>query len=433
MTGDPPYIVRRPRYVLAMLTLIYLLGFLDRQIVNILAEPIKHDLGLSDGQLGALTGFSFALFYTVLGVPIARLADRFDRGRIIAAALFVWSAFTALCGLAGGFATLFAARVGVGVGEAGCNPPASSLIADIVPKARRASAMAVYALGNPLGSLLGLAVGGLIAANYGWRAAFIAAGIPGVLVALVVLTTIRDPRSAAPADVAGAVPPWRATLAELLRGRAFRLVAFAAAAMAFLNYGKVAFYGSFFLRNHTAQLEAAALAADLRPMTLLGLLLGGLIGISGGIGTLVGGRIADRAARSDPSAYVLIPAVAAVAQMPFFLAALFVGDLWLALGLLGLAAVMTSMWFGPVFAVCVGLATPRTRGIAIAVMQLVTNLVGLGFGPLMVGMLSDLFAGDGAAGGASLRLAMASGSAAGLVAAALFLLARAPLRRELRS
>lgn len=433
MNDDPPYRVARPRYVLGMLTLIYLLGFLDRQIVNILAEPIKRDLQLSGGQLGALTGFSFALLYTVLGVPIARLADRFDRGRIIAAALFVWSAFTALCGMAGGFAALFAARVGVGVGEAGCNPPATSLIADIVPKAKRASAMATYALGNPLGSLLGLAVGGLIAAHYGWRAAFVAAGVPGVAVALVVLLTIRDPRASAPAATTGEVPPWRTALADLLRIRAFRLVAFGAAAMAFLNYGKVAFYGSFFLRNHTAQLEAAAVDAGMRTMTLLGLLLGGLIGISGIIGTFVGGRLADRAGRHDPGGYVLVPALAAVAQMPFFLAALFVQDLWLALLLLGVAAIMTSMWFGPVFAVCVGLATPRTRGTAVAMMQLVVNLVGLGCGPLIVGLLSDVFAGSAAAGGASLRLAMATGSAAGLMAAILFLLSRKHLRNEMRS
>ena len=168
-------------YVLTMLVIVYVFNFLDRQIVTILAEPIKVDLGLSDTQIGLMTGLAFAVFYTVLGIPLARLADRANRVSIISAALVVWSGMTALCGMAQNFGQMLAARIGVGVGEAGCSPPAHSLIADYFPPEKRASALSIYALGIPIGSILGLLAGGWIAEFYGWRMAFYLVGLPGIL------------------------------------------------------------------------------------------------------------------------------------------------------------------------------------------------------------------------------------------------------------
>lgn len=427
--------VGRQRYTLGLLVVIYTLGFLDRQIINILAEPIKNDLGLTDGELGALTGLAFALFYTLMGLPIARLADRHSRPAIISTSVFVWSGFTALCGTATSFASLFAMRIGVGVGEAGCNPPAVSLIADFVPRARRASAMAVYALGNPLGSLLGLAFGGVVAGFFGWRTAFFVAGVPGILIAILALATLREPRSSLKVSAASP-PPFIEAVRQIAARRSFWLLGLGAAMMAFVSYGKVAFYGSFFLRNHGDQLTASTTAFDaasglaLPPLAFLGILLGVLMGVAGGIGVILGGRIADRAALRGVSAYMNAPALAGVGQIPFFVTALYVDDLWLSLALFCIPAVLTAFWFGPVFATVVGLVEPRVRAMCGASLQLVINIVGLGLGPLTVGLLSAALAGTGGGDGASLRLSMAICSAAGVVATGCFLLAKRYLPEE---
>jgi MFS family permease len=435
--GIAPYSPARRRYILGLLVLIYTLGFLDRQVINILAEPIKLDLGLGDGELGALTGLAFALFYTLLGVPIARLADRYDRSRVIAGSLAIWSSFTALCGAATGFASLFAMRVGVGVGEAGCSPPAVSLIADIVPRAKRASAMAIYALGNPLGSLIGLAFGGIVAAQFGWRVAFLVAGLPGLAIALVVLTTLRDPRRDLPA--AAAPPPKFGDALKIIGGKpSFWLVGLGAAMMAFISYGKTAFYASFFLRNHADGLASASAAIEaatgiaLKPIGLLGLLLGILLGTAGGCGVMLGGWLADRAGRRDIRGYMTAPSLAAIAQIPFFVAALYVDNLWLSLGLLCVPGILTAFWFGPVFATITGLVPARARSMAGALLQLVINIIGLGFGPLTVGLISSALS-DQAGDGDSLRMALAICSLAGLLAAGFFHAARRYLARDMIS
>lgn len=414
------------RYTLGLLLIIYTLGFLDRQIINIIAEPIKRDLKLTDGELGLLTGVAFALFYTILGLPIARLADRADRSRVIAASVAVWSGFTILCGQASGFGSLLLARIGVGVGEAGCTPPATSLIADITPRAGRASAMATYSLGSPLGAMLGLALGGLIAGAFGWRWAFILAGAPGLLVAVVAWVTLADPRRS---QAATPVPPFREALGAFVGKRTFWLLGFGAALMAFVNYGKVAFYRSFFLRNHADGLTratadvAAVTGVTLPPLGLLGLLLGLLLGVSGAIGMVTGGWLADRAARRGPAAYMTAPIIAAIVQAPFFVAALFVPGFWSALLLFCVPALLTTFWVGPVYAVTTELIGPRVRSTAAAVMQMIINLIGLGLGPLMVGLLSQTL-GPGGGDGESLRLALAVLSGAGLLAAACFYAAR---------
>lgn len=242
--GIAPVSAGYRRYALWVLLVIYTLNFLDRQVVNILAEPIKQELGLSDWQLGMMTGLAFAVFYTVLGIPIARLAERGDRPRIIAASVLAWSAFTMLCGLAQNVWQLIAARIGVGVGEAGCTPPAHSLITDYVPKEKRASAIAFYSIGTPLGTLAGMAMGGLVADAYGWRAAFMVAGAPGVIFAVIAALTLVEPRKSLAADLAAraAKPIGFSEALRVLRGKkTFWLVSLAAAIKAFISYGQAPF------------------------------------------------------------------------------------------------------------------------------------------------------------------------------------------------
>src|SRR5690606_16252381 len=266
----PALSARSVDYVVGLLFLVYLLNYLDRQIVNILAEPIKRELGLADWQLGLMTGLAFAVFYTFLGIPLARYADRprTNRGRLIAVCLAVWSAMTALCGLAGNFMQLLAARIGVGVGEAGCSPAAHSLISELVPKERRATAMGVYSLGIPLGKLVGMVVGGVVAQTLGWRMAFIAVGAPGIALAALAWFTLPSPVR----TQAGAAPgqaSLRDAFNELAKIRTFWWISLGGAFMAFVSYGQTAFMGSFFIRVHGLSVGEA------------GVLLGIALGLAG--------------------------------------------------------------------------------------------------------------------------------------------------------
>jgi MFS family permease len=428
-------------YALSLLLGIYTLNFLDRQIVNILAEPIKQELGLQDWQLGMLTGLSFALFYTVLGLPIARLAERGNRVAIISVAVAVWSAFTVACGLAQSFTQLLLARIGVGVGEAGCTPPAHSLITDYTPKEKRASALAFYSMGVPIGSLLGLAMGAVIADQFGWRVAFLVAGLPGLLLAAVAWFTLKEPRkAAAAASTVGAetAPSFGEALRELRSKKTFWRVAMAAALISFIGYAHVAFFGSFFLRVHGPALEGladrvgGALGMELGALGFLGPALGLMIGLSGALGTWLGGQIADRAAQKDIRAYMSVPALAVLAGLPFFVAAMLVADPLWALLLLVLPTLFNSLWYGPVYAAVQGMVQPRTRATAVAVLLFVVNLIGLGLGPLLVGLLSDALAVSmGPADG--LRWAIILSGLIGVLVAGFFWSARGSVREEMVS
>jgi MFS family permease len=423
------------RYALGMLLVIYTLNFLDRQVVNILAEPIKRDLGLADWQLGALTGLTFALFYTVLGLPIARLAERGDRVKIISVAVGIWSAFTVACGLAANFVQLLLARIGVGVGEAGCTPPAHSLISDYTPAEKRASAIAFYSMGIPLGSLAGMALGGLIADVYCWRMAFFVAGAPGVILALLAWFTLPEPRRKAPPAAAADRPSLGDAIRELSGKRAFWWIAVGAALNAMVGYGHLAFYGSFYLRNHGEGIGGLlagfneATGAALGPIGFVGLALGVLIGVFGAAGTFLGGQITDRWIAKDARGYALAPALATVVGLPLFLVAMLSGSVILSLSALALVTLVGSIWYGPVFTSAQSLVKPRTRATASAVLLFVINLVGLGLGPLAAGIVSDVFAASyGEAQG--LRLSLITIGAFGLLSAPAFYMASRTLRED---
>ena len=402
-------------YLMVLLTTAYGLNLLDRQVINVLAEPIKRDLGLADWQLGALTGLSFALLYSLAALPIARLADRGDRVRIIGAAILIWSAFTAACGAAASFVQLLALRVGVGVGEAGCAPPSQSLIADYYPPERRAGALGNFALGSPVGASIGLAAGGVLVGYLGWRGTLAAVGAPGLVVGLLVLLTLKDPRRASTA-----VRPPQPMLREVLRGLihqpAFVLLTLGIALLQFMHYGAMAFAGSFYLRVHGQEITRIGEATGLGPLGVIGVGMA-LFGATGGVlGAYSGGRLADYLGVRDSRAYALIPAAgSALAVLSYVAMFTARSGVW-SLVLFMAPSFFGNLWNGPGTLALQNLAGARSRATALAVVLFVGSALGLGLGPLTVGTLSDGFsAAMGEAEG--LRLAILIGVSAGLLSA----------------
>ncbi|WP_373488477.1 spinster family MFS transporter [Blastomonas sp.] len=415
-----------PRVMLWTLLVIYIFNFLDRQIVSILAEPIKRDFGLSDTQLGLMTGLAFALFYTLLGIPIARYADRSTTNRVtlIAVSVGVWSAMTMACGMARTFPQLLLARVGVGVGEAGCTPAAHSLISDSVPPEKRSSAIAFYGLGIPIGSLLGMVIGGGLADIYGWRTAFLAVGLPGVVLAFLVPFLMKEPRRAgmlagAAMPKAKAQIPVKDALRELATSRAFVLLCLAAGVTAFLSYGKAVWVAVLFIRTFGLSPGEA------------GLYLGVTLGVAGMVGTWLGGKLADHFGKRDRRHLLTGPAIAMAVATPILFLAYASADWRVALALLVLPTIMNAMYYGPTYACVQGLVRPELRAVAASVMVFAQNLIGLGLGPLLFGMMSDAF--QPLAGADSVRWVLYGAAWLGLIPAFLFWRASLRLKAEMKS
>jgi len=382
--GAAPAAGRSVRVTLWILLIVYVFNFIDRQIVNILAEPIARDLGLSDTQIGLMTGLAFALFYTALGLPIARYADRADtsRPKLIALALATWSLMTALCGLAQNFWQLLLARIGVGVGEAGCSPPAHSLISDMVPAEKRSSALAFYALGIPIGTLLGMLIGGFLADLVGWRQAFLVVGLPGIGLALVVVWLLKEPRRTMPAATTATASATEismfAAMGTVMKSRAFLLLLAAGSSAAFLAYGKVTWTTIFFQRTH-----------ELTPGEV-GFWFGIVNGAAGILGTFLGGWLADRYGAINRRHVLTAPAIGMAIAAPIAFMAYQAADWRVALFLLFVPTLCNSLYYGPTYSAAQGLVTVRQRAIAAATVLFFQNLIGLGLGPLFFGMLSDL-------------------------------------------
>jgi predicted MFS family arabinose efflux permease len=405
--------------VLGMLILVYTFNFLDRQILGILAGPIKQELGLTDSQLGLMGGLAFALFYTGLGIPIAWLADRWSRTWIMTGALALWSGFTALCGLAGGFWQLFLCRMGVGVGEAGGVAPAYSLISDYFPKAQRARALAAYSFGIPVGSALGILFGGLIAHAIDWRAAFVAVGLAGVALAPLFRLIVKEPprggMDSAPAAQAPAPAP-AGGLAVLLAKPTFWLISLGAAASSVCGYGVAFWLPSFFERSLGMSLVDRSLF--LGAMTLVG----------GVAGVWLGGWLGDRLGKARPAYYLLVPAVAFLIALPCFLLAIQAKSLVLAFVLFLIPTGLNVVWLGPVITAVQHLVPASQRSVASACFLFVNNLIGLGLGTWFFGAVSDAL--TPRFGAEALRYAIYSGLGFYVVAAALFTLAAQGLRRD---
>ena len=363
------------RWPLVLLTFVYILNFVDRQLVGILGQPMKVELGLSDRQLGLLSGVAFALFYTTLGLPVARIAERKNRVSVIAISFALWSAMTALCGVARTVPQIALARLGVGIGEAGFAPTAQSLIADLLPPERRATALSLFSLGIPAGMLIGAVAGGWLAQSLGWRMAFLCLGVPGVGLAALLALVMREPRTAA-APVEH--PSLTQVALSLWHAPGFVHMAAGASISSFAGYGLTSFAVPLLMRSYGLPLGEAATG------------FGIVAGVSIGIGIGSGGWLADRQ-RRDGGAGRIAAAGALIAALLFPLTLSFSDP-----RLLALAAVMplagAHLYFGPTYGVTVNSVGPKARATAIAILLMAMNAVGLGLGPLVVGMLSDGFA-----------------------------------------
>ena len=425
------------RYALWLLLAIYVVNFLDRQVINILAEPIKNELHLLDWQLGLLSGFAFGLVYTLLGFPLARAADRGNRVWIISGCLAAWSGFTGLCGFAQNFTQLVAARAGVGIGEAGCTPTSHALIADYTPKEKRASALAFYAMGTPIGSLLGLALGGFLADSFGWRVAFLVAAAPGLLLALLALATLKEPRrmvARAAREVTAGMATFGETFRYLMKKEAFWMLAWAAGIRSFLGYAAATFFPSFLYRSHMAGVAELAHQFGMKPQSFVGLSLGLIAGTAGTLGSWLGGQIADRWGRRDLRVYGSIPAIAVIAALPFSLVIYTTSSAGLAIALTAVTNLLGTLWYGPVYASAQGMVPPKMRAMSASMMLFVINFLGLVLGALVTGALADLLnTGLNLGKAEGLRWALISTAVAGASSALLFWLARRRVREEMVS
>jgi predicted MFS family arabinose efflux permease len=370
----------RPHLTLGLLGGIFAVHFLDRQLLAILIPPIQAELGLSDTAIGLLSGLAFTVFFSVVGLAIARLADRYDRARIITVSRALFSAMTALCGVATGFWQLFAARVGVGVGEGGTNPASHALIADLFPSRTRAAAMAAYGVGPHVGVLLAFGLGGWLAQSIGWRATFVVAGVVGLALALVAQFVLRDPRTTPGSGRATPPMPMREVVRALARSRPMRHL-FAAATLAMATViGALTWLPTLLTRAHGASLAHA------------GLLLALAFGVAGAFGTYATGRFADAVAAGDARRKGRFTAACQLALAAAWLPALLVDDSRLAVSLLLLPAVLTGAYVGPTLALMQDGADARARAFSAAVLLFVVNLVGASLGPLVIGLLSDALA-----------------------------------------
>ena len=384
-------------YVLGLLALTYAFSFMDRQILSILLEDIRGEFDLSDVQLGLLSGIAFALFYATLGIPIARLADRYNRVTIISASVAVWSAMTALCGAAGNFWQLFLARVGVGVGEAGGSPPSHSVISDYFGAQERSFALSVYSLGTSLGTLFGLVMGGFVAEYYGWRWAFVCAGVPGLLLAILLKTTVREPIRGA-TEVQARTPTrsdesFVETFRVLWANVAYRRVNIAHTLGVFVGYGYAVWKPPLYLRQFDLSQSEVGLAV-------------GLVSAGFGVpGILLGGYMADRLSQRDSRWPAWLCAVAVLIATPAYLISLWSDDWILTTVFIAIGLFMYSVSHAPGLAVVQTVVEPQRRAQAAAYVFFLSNLLGLGLGPLLVGWLSD--SASEAYGARSLNVALA--------------------------
>ncbi|WP_262690065.1 spinster family MFS transporter [Kordiimonas aestuarii] len=393
-TGRGPAQPRvRTGLVLGMLCFVYVLNFLDRQLLSILAKPIQDGLNITDGQLGLITGFYFALFYCFIAIPIGWLADRTNRVKVLSASCAVWSIATAACGMANNYGQLVAARMMVGVGEAGGVPPSYAIISDYFPRERRGTALSIFNLGPPLGSALGVAFGASLAATFSWRVPFYVIGAIGVITALIVYRVIAEPRRGgqdaardnAAADLATGpatdiVPPgFLKTIALFFANPVLLLAAAASGAANFITYGTANFATLFLMREKGMELGDVAVWYAL------------VVGIGMSAGIFVSGRLTDRFGARSRSAYATIPAISLLLAVPFFLGFVWSPTWEIALLFLVVPMFLNSFFLTATVTFVQGEVRPDQRVISGALLLLVMNFIGLGLGPTYVGMASDFF------------------------------------------
>ncbi len=409
---------KRANYVLAILCLVFVFNFIDRQILSILLDPIKKDLGFSDTAMGFLTGFAFALFYTFCGLPLARWADHGNRGTVISLGLFLWSLMTALTGMTTSFLQIAAARVGVGIGEAAATPASHSLISDYFPPERRATALAIFNMGASIGILLGFVIGGWIGQYYGWRIAFYVVGLPGILLALIVKFTIPEPpRGLSENQVDDTLYSIKDVFKYLWSLPSFRHVTIASSLFAFSSYGLFIWTAPFLGRvHHMGQLQ-------------IGTTVGLILGIFSGSGMVIGGMLCDRLGKKDIRWQLWLCSISGIIMIPFLFLYLFLPDCKFALICFIPVIFFGAFYVGPSYALAQGLAKLRMRALASAILMFFINFVGLGLGPLIIGMLNDYL--EPAFGAEAVRYSMTIISITTLWAAGHYMMAARYMKADL--
>jgi MFS family permease len=396
-------------YVLNALLVVYILNFLDRGLLGIVSEPVMNELAITDGQFGLLTGIGFALFYSIVGIPLARYAEYANRTWIMTICIALWSAATALSGLAApvefggvvisGFVMLLICRVLVGVGEAGCTPPANSIIADYYPPHRRSTALGYYAMGVTAGTLSANLIGGPVADAYGWRTAFIAIGLAGIVIAVLFRLTVKEPPRGF-SDPPGVVRPKRATFGEALKElgskKSFWLMATGATLASFCGYGITTFQTSFLMRTHGVTLTEATLQFNVPSA------------FAASVGVLLTGWIAEKVVKTRPNAIAWLPAVGLIACVPFYVVGFSSDDRWVALICICIGAGIKYGYLASQYTIGQGVVGARTRATATAILLFIVNLLGYGAGPPFIGFVSDILFNQQAAAEGFADLARAS-------------------------
>lgn len=374
-------------FALGMLCFVYVLNFLDRQLLSILAKPIQDSLQISDGQLGLIGGLYFAVFYCFISIPVGWLADKTNRVRLLSVACALWSAATAACGMAQNYPQLVVSRMTVGIGEAGGVPPSYAIIADYFPSGQRATALGIFNLGPPIGAALGIAFGASIAAAYSWRLAFISIGAVGVITALIVLLTVREPRRGG-LDKAPAAQPeagahsFGKTVKMFFSSKTLVLAAFASGITQIVTYGSGNFATLFLIREKGMTLEEIAVWYALVV----------LIGMGGGI--LASGRVLDHFTKRHKQAYALIPAITLILAVPLYIAFVWAPTWQLAVALFVGPSFLNYFYLSSVVTLVQEEVAPQQRVLSGALLLLIMNLVGMGVGPTFVGFVSDYFRPD---------------------------------------
>lgn len=399
-------------FVLGMLCFVYVLNFLDRQLLSILAKPIQDALHITDGQLGYITGFYFALFYCFIAIPVGWLADRTNRVKILALACGLWSGATAACGMAGNYGQLVAARMAVGIGEAGGVPPSYAIISDTFPREQRGTAMGIFNLGPPIGSALGVAFGASLAAAYDWRIPFYVVGAIGIFTAVLVYFLVKEPvRGRFDPEpglaASGPEPGFAKAITGFFGNRVLAVAALASGAANFITYGLSNFATLFLIREKGMTLDEVAIWYALA------------VGLGMGSGIFISGRLIDRFAVRNKAAYGIIPALSLLLALPFFLGFTAASRWDVALVLLFVPLFLNSFFLPATVTFVQGEVAPGARVISGALLLLVMNLIGLGLGPTFIGLASDFF--RPAYGAHSLQMAFYALAPVYLVAAALFL------------
>jgi len=414
-------------YVVILLTTVYVFNFIDRNILAILGQSIKDDLMISDTAFGFLGGIAFAIFYTFMGIPIARLADRKSRKTVLAVCLAIWSGMTAVCGLAQNFTMLLLARIGVAIGEAGGSPPSHSIISDLFPVSRRATALGIYALGIPIGSAVGFLAGGWINEIFGWRTAFFVVGIPGLLLALFVYLTIKEPPRGFSERVPGQAeptlddepPPVMDVLRLLWSKRSFRYMSIGGALHAFVGNGIGLYIPMMFQRSH-------GLGTGEIGTWLFGL------GFFGMVGTFGAGYLCDRLGEKDRRWYMWLPGIMTLMHVPFAAFTYLYHDPQIALMVYAVAYILGHGYLAPTFAMTQSLVPLRMRALAASILLFILNIIGLGLGPQITGILSDTINLTTDLGVNSLRWAMVSVLVFNIISAVLYIMAGRTVVEDMR-